>query len=375
MDFNENQVFDVLIIGGGIIGLSIARELKKNGVERVGILEKNHVCGAESSSAAAGMLAPQAETNQADDFFRFCSESRDLYPNFAAELLDETGIDVELDQTGTLYLAFDEDDLAELEKRFAWQTAADLPLEKLDEWDVAALEPNLSKFVAGALRFPLDWQVENLKIIAALTAANSADLFCANVSKLIFENGKVSGAETDSGKFYAPVVVVASGAWTSLIELPETFANAVKIAPVRGQIMSLNDDKNLLRHVVYSPRGYVVPRRDRRILIGATVENAGFENRTTSGGAASLLQNAFEIAPQFQTLSIEKIWSGLRPKSPDGLPLLGEFPANSGLFFATGHYRNGILLAPLTAKLIAARIAQNIDSPFLQIFNPNRFTI
>ncbi len=381
----HNRTADAIIIGGGIIGLSIARELKKNGVERVLLLEKNFACGTEASFAAAGMLAPQAETNKADAFFDLCRQSRDLYPNFAAELLEETGIDVELDQTGTLYLAFDEEDLEEIEQRFEWQRKADLPVEKLNEWDIAALEPNVSKLAVGGLRFPLDWQVENTKITEALgkllekneeggfQSINTADFLCGEVRSLIFENDKVSGVETELGRIYAGVVIIASGAWTSLIGFPESFAHTIKIMPVRGQMLSFADNDKLFRHVVYSPHGYIVPRRDNRVLIGATVENAGFENRTTGAGVASLLETAFEISPQFQNLSIKKIWSGLRPKSLDGLPLLGEFPENSGLYFATGHYRNGILLAPLTGKLIAEKIVNNVNSSFFKIFNPSRF--
>lgn len=368
------QEFDVIIIGGGIIGLSIARELKKNGVERVAILEKHPVCGKEASSAAAGMLAPQAEANRADDFFRLCQQSRDFYPQLAAELLEETGVDIELDQTGTLYLAFDEEDLEEIERRFEWQRAAGLPVEKLNEWDVAALEPNLSKFVAGALRFPLDWQVENARTGEALFKSAAPNcVFETQVQSLIFDNGKVSGVKTDRERILASTIIVASGAWASLIELPENIANAVRVAPVRGQILSFADDKKLFRHIIYSPRGYVVPRADNRILVGATVENAGFENRVTGAGVASLLKTAFEISPQLQNLTLSKTWAGLRPKTPDGLPLLGEFPENSNLYFATGHYRNGILLAPITGKLIAEKIVKAADSPFLKIFNPSRF--
>jgi glycine oxidase len=376
------QEFDVIIIGGGVIGLSIARELKKNGVERVAILEKNGVCGKEASSAAAGMLAPQAEADKADDFFRFCQESRDLYPQFAAELLEEKGIDIELDQTGTLYLAFDEEDLEEIERRFEWQQAAGLPVEKLDEWDIAAVEPNLSKFVVGALRFPLDWQVENKKIIDALVrrAKNEKqpEVVPAEIDDLLFNNGKVIGAKSFYREFFAPVVVIASGAWTSLINYSENVAESVKVTPIRGQMMTftspnLNYGEKLFQHVIYSPRGYIVPRRDKRILVGATVENVGFQFGVTGAGLASLLEIAFEISPQFRNLILKKTWAGLRPKTPDGLPLLGEYPENSGLYFATGHYRNGILLAPITGKLIAEKIAKGVDSPFLKIFNPSRF--
>jgi glycine oxidase len=376
MNLLQTGEFDAIIIGGGVIGLAIARELKKGGIGRIAVFEKNAACGLEASNAAAGMLAPQAEADCANDFFKFCSMSRDLYPNFAAELFDETGVDIELDRTGTLYLAFSEDDLAEIERRFAWQRAAGLPVEKLSDWEIFELEPNVSKLAVGALRFPLDWQVENRKLNEALIKSIGGNCFSsAQVASLIYENGKVTGVETASGEnFTAPFVIVASGAWTSLIDFPGNLADAASVAPVRGQMMSFADDARAFRHVVYSARGYVVPRRkSNRILVGATIENAGFENRATGAGLASLLQTAFEISPLFQKMSVGEIWSGLRPKSFDGLPLLGEFPENSNLYWATGHYRNGILLTPATAKLIAEEIRTGKKSEFLQPFNPVRF--
>lgn len=385
MSLAENQEFEVLIVGGGVIGLTIARELKKRGAERVCIVEKRAGCGLESSSAAAGMLAPQAEANADGVFFRFCYESRNLYPQFAAELSDETSVDIEFDQTGTIYLAFSEEDSEEIEKRFEWQSNADLPVEKLNEWEIAELEPNLSKFVVGGLRFPLDWQVKNTMLVAALakflppievanlSAKNSSGWVSATVESLIFENGKIAGVQTEQGALRAPVVILASGAWTSLLNLPSNFADFIKIAPVRGQMMSFRDNDKPIGHNVYTPRGYIVPRRGRQIMVGATVEHAGFDARTTGAGVSYLLETAFEIAPHLQNLSVNKFWAGLRPKSPDGLPLIGEFPADSNLYFATGHFRNGILLAPLTARIIADKIAKNIDSPFLKTFNPSRF--
>ena len=178
---------EVLIIGGGIIGLSLARELKCKGIERVSILEKNSMCGAEASSAAAGMLAPQAEANQDDEFFRFCQASRDLYPRFAQELFDESGVDIELDQTGTLYLAFTENDAEELEKRFEWQKNAGLEVEKLSAKEILEIEPNVSPNVLSGLRFPLDWQVENRKIIEAFNLQpNGAEVFKREVREFDF---------------------------------------------------------------------------------------------------------------------------------------------------------------------------------------------
>ncbi len=162
------QTTDILIIGGGVIGLALARELRRKGIQNIIILEKNRTCGMEASNAAAGMLAPQAETDKTDYFFDFCRESRDLYPNFAAELFDETGVNIELDQNGTLYAAFTEKDSAEIHRRFEWQKKAGLNVEFLSAEETRKAEPFVSPDVREALYFPNDWQVENRKLLAAL---------------------------------------------------------------------------------------------------------------------------------------------------------------------------------------------------------------
>jgi len=181
------------------------------------------------------------------------------------------------------------------------------------------------------------------------------------------------GVETDLGVLSAPIVVIASGAWTSLIEDKFNLLSDIKIKPMRGQMLAFNDNYKLFRHVIYSPRGYLVPRKNNRILVGATVEDVGFDSRTTGAGAASLLNTAFEIAPEFKNLSLKKTWAGLRPFAADGLPVLGAIPEIESLFIATAHYRNGILLAPKTAEILADKIVGNVESKYLEIFNPRRF--
>ena len=394
MRYRENQEFDVIIIGGGVIGLSIARELRQRGVERVAILEKNQSSGAEASHAAAGMLAPQSEADAADDFFRLCQQSRDLYPQFVRELFEQTQFDPELEQTGTLYAAFNEADLSEIERRFAWQKNADLPIEKLTAKEVLELEPSISPRVLGALRFPLDWQVNTHLLITSLNQnlegsavnkymqrnsldklrrRNGGEFVRREVRAVIPEdNGKFT-IKTDINDFSAHCVVIAAGAWSSQFEMPPEFKLKINVEPVRGQIISFRHHEKLFRHVVYYPRGYVVPRIYGDVLVGATVENAGFNQNPTGAGVYSLLETAFEISDKFRSLDFGKVRVGLRPRTPDGHPLLGEFPADSNLFWATGHYRNGILLAPITAKLMSDKIVDNADSPFLEIFKPSRF--
>ena len=382
---------EVLIIGGGVIGLSIARELSKKGVKKIEILEKNSVCGMEASDAAAGMLAPQPEADRADDFFHFCQASRDLYPDFARELFEETGVDIELDRTGTLYLAFTEKDAEELEKRFVWQKKTNLNVEKLSAREILKIEPNVSPDVLFGLRFPMDWQVENRRLVEALGKSlpkqkgsierpfNADGSLSGTAKKLLFEKNRVVGVETEHGEIFARVVIIASGAWTSLIKDEFNLLSSIKVKPIRGQMIAFKEDcasnnyVRLFRHVIYSSRGYVVPRKDYRILVGATVEDVGFENRTTGAGAAVLLNTAFEISPLFKNLSLKNSWSGLRPFAADGLPILGAFPDIENLFVATAHYRNGILLAPLTAKILANEVVGDSTSEYLKTFGLRRF--
>lgn len=381
MNLTKNS--DVLIIGGGIIGLSLARKLRQKGAAKVTILEKNAVCGMEASNAAGGMLAPQSEADRDDSFFRFSSESRDLYPQFAEELLSETGVDIELDRAGTLYLAFNEKDAAELGKRYLWQKAANLSIEKLSAKEILEIEPNISPDVLFGLRFTNDWQVENRKIIEALDlqlkkhdenqTGSNVQIINSEAVALIFENNRVTGAETNNGKFFAENIVVASGAWTSLIKDRFDLLSSVKIKPLRGQMIEFNEETNLFRHVVYTSRGYIVPRRNGRILVGATVEDAGFDCRVTLAGTDDLIEKAIEISPLFANLNLKNSWAGLRPFAPDGLPILGEFPGIENLYAATAHYRNGILLAPKTSEILADKITGGADSEYLKIFSPRRF--
>ncbi|MDQ3088385.1 MAG: glycine oxidase ThiO [Acidobacteriota bacterium] len=365
---------EVLIIGGGVIGLSTARQLHKKGVAKITILERGKL-GQEASHAAAGMLAPNAETEKRDDFFNLCNDSNKLYRTFAAELFDETGVDIELDQNGTLFLAFTEMDAAEIQRRFELQRKNGGQVEHLTASDIRKIEPFISPDVHEGLFFPNDWQVENRKLLEALQKyafLNKIEI-CENIEikNLLTESGKITGAETATKKFLAEKVVLATGAWTSLIKAKDFQLPQVK--PIRGQMLSFQTSKRLFQQVIYSPRGYIVPRMDGRILVGATVEDVGFDKSVTPDGIDFLLETAFEIAPSLVNLEWSEKWAGLRPRSADGLPILGAFPAIENLFIATAHYRNGILLAPLTAKILADKIVGNAESKYLELFSPRRF--
>ncbi len=368
---------EILIIGGGVIGLSTARELHKSGVKRITVLEKGR-CGEESSWAAAGMLGPQAEANEGGAFFDMTVTSREMFPQFTADLLSETGIDIELDRQGTLYLAFTDEGVAEVHKRLKWQLKAGLPVEYLSADEARRAEPFISTDVRGALFFSNDWQVENRKLLAALkryAALNGIEIReDSAVEQLIVEDDRVIGARTATDTFLAGDTILATGAWTSLIKLGDVDM-PLRVEPVRGQIVAFQTAKRLFGHVIYSRRGYIVPRADGRILAGSTSENVGFEKAETDTAANALRQMAAEIAPNLSSLAITDHWSGLRPFAMDGLPVLGAIAGIGNLTIATAHYRNGILLAPLTAKTVADKVVKNIEPPFLAAFSPDRFRL
>ena len=375
MNRKQVAIKEILIIGGGVIGLAAARELHKKGIRKITILERGAV-GKESSDAAAGMLAPHAEAEKPGDFYYFCRQSSELYPQFAAELLDETGVNIELDKSGTLYLAFNENDVREIRRRYEWQKNAGLAVERLSAEETRRAEAFVSPDVLESLFFPHDWQVENRKLVRALqkyAEINAVEIReNTEITELLSKNGKIVGAANANEKFFADKVILATGAWTSFIKTDTLLLPKMK--PIRGQMIAFQTAKRLFEKVIYSPRGYLVPRINGRILVGATVEDAGFDKNTTPDGVAFLRENALEIAPSLVNLEIAEKWAGLRPFAADGLPVLGSFPQVENLFLATAHYRNGILLAPLTAKILAAKVVENTDSDYLKVFSPQRFS-
>ncbi|HYY57271.1 MAG TPA: glycine oxidase ThiO [Pyrinomonadaceae bacterium] len=371
---------DAIIIGGGVIGLAVARALAGRGLGRVVLIERARL-GAEASHAAAGMLAAQAEASYgADALLRLACASRDLYPPLASALLEETGISIELERTGTLYLAFTEEDEAEIEERYGWQKRAGLNVEQLTIAEARRLEPAISPRARRALRFPLDAQVENRRLVAALAAAAERLgvrlITGTNALALRIERERVTGVETSRGRVSAPVVVVAGGAWSSFIEYRGAkHAGPVRVEPVRGQMLCFEANPRPLAHVVYSPRGYIVPRLDGRLLAGSTTERAGFDKSVTGGGIHTITGHAIEIAPLVGGLPLMDAWAGLRPRATaDELPVIGGSSETGGLYYATAHYRNGILLAPITGELVADEIASGTRPPLLKAFTPDRFT-
>jgi len=227
------------------------------------------------------------------------------------------------------------------------------------------------------LRFPNDWQVENRRLAEALVRANERLgvrlITECEVKALRAEDGRVTGVESSSGSISAPVVVLAAGAWTSLIQSTGTPLPKIDVEPVRGQMLCFETQPPISQHVLYSSWGYLVPRRDGRLLAGSTTEFVGFDKDVTIDGVSEIKAMALEIAPVLDDSPLVDSWSGLRPCAQDGLPVLGPHEEVEGLFYATAHYRNGILLAPITGELIADIVTGVPTSPLFAAFSPNRF--
>jgi glycine oxidase len=370
---------DVVVIGGGVIGCATAWRLAQAGVRTI-VVERGEL-GSEASTAAAGLLSPLAEAERADDFFRLCVASRALYPDFALELRETTGVDVEYRTEGTLYLSLSDDDDEELERRLAWQRAS-LPggsrIERLRLNDVLALEPLVSKKTRWALKFPDDNQIDNRRLMLALPAAARAAgvrfMTHTEVRSVSVEQNRVTGVMTTFGELKAPRVILAAGSWSSLITAGDGRSlPGLDVVPVRGQMVALEMPNPAVQHVIYSSGAYIVPRLSGYLIAGSTLERVGYDKRLTGGGLASVIERTVRMMPALSDAAIAESWAGLRPCTPDELPILGFDPQIEGLIYATGHYRNGILLAPITAQVIAELTIKGETSTDLAPFSIARF--
>lgn len=356
---------DVAIVGGGVIGLALARELSSRGAD-VLVVERGRT-GAEASWAAAGLLSAQSDATAPSPFFDLALESRDIYPDWTEALAQETGLDAGWRRTGVLRCGGEE-----LLERFRWQVDAGLPVERLDAAGVArASAGRAAPGIGHGLFFADDAVVNNRHLVNALRRSLEIRGVPVEegvaVTRFVIEGGVCRGLDTSSGSVACGRVVDAAGAWA---DLDPTLPFSIPIEPIRGQIVELADSVGLST-VLESEDVYLVPRSDGRVLVGATVERVGFKKEVTAAGVAGLLAAAMALAPSVGAASITDAWAGLRPGTPDGLPLLGESPVKS-LLLATGHFRNGILLAPITA-LVVADVLTGSGHRDLSAFSPERF--
>ncbi len=345
---------DVAVVGAGAIGCAVAWRLAREGLSVV-LVERVYP-GAETSSAAAGILAAQIEAEEDGAFFRFLWRSEQMYADFAGELRSASGMEIGYRACGALKVALDEADLAPLAVPFAWQRAEGLPVERLNGPAIRELEPSLSPEIRGGLLFPSAAQVDAQRLTPALwTACRRAGCRLARgeARRILARSGKVTGVEVAGRALAASAVVVASGSWSALV--PGAGLPTGSVRPVRGQMIRF-EGLPPVRRVVFGAGGYLVPRLDGHLLAGATMEEVGFDKSTTAEGVTRLGALARRLCPPLAGMPVSSSWAGLRPACPDGLPALGPLPAADGIFLAAGHLRNGILLTPATAEVIAAMV-------------------
>lgn len=360
-----------------MVGLGIAWRLA--GRASVAVFDRGKA-GAGASHAAAGMLAACCEAEPGEDaLVALGRQSQACWPGFADELARTSGVDVELRTEGTLVLALTADDQGELAHRLEFQRQKlDLPLEWLSAAATRAKEPHLAGKLAGAVFSPQDHQVDNRKLVQALRIAAEAAGVAIHenrpVKEIAVQGGRAAGIIFENGaKETADIVVLAAGAWSrGIAGLPPDRRPPVR--PVKGQMLALRMDPKapLLNHVLWAPGAYLVPRRDGRLIVGGTVEEKGFDETITAGGVMALLDAAWRAVPAIEELPIDEIWVGHRPGSRDDAPILGPGPLE-GLFYATGHHRNGILLTPITADAMARLVLDGITHQAIKPFGLERF--
>jgi glycine oxidase len=370
---------DVVIVGGGVIGCSIAYYLSLAGA-KVTVVERNRLA-AGASGVAAGMLAPQVEAPFADDFFELALLGRSLHAPLAVELMDDVQMDVEFRKTGILRVARTEAERADMNRQFRWQSARGLVAEWVEPDDLSRSEPLLSgvagRLLAGGLWLGDECQVRAPRLVQALAmaAGRRGARFVEGIPVvgLQVRGGRATGVLTPAATVEADAVVLAAGVWSP--DLARTVGLEVPVAPVKGQILSVRSsiDKTP-RVVIWSGECYLVPRPDGEIVLGATEEEGNYDPRPTLAGLNRLTEAALEVVPAAAGFVVEGAWAGLRPAAPDRYPIVGWAPFIKGLFLATAHYRNGVLLGPLTGRLVADHLLSGTSLGELARFGPERFS-
>jgi glycine oxidase len=368
---------DVLIIGGGIIGASIAFRLAQARL-KVTVVDRAEP-GSEASTAAAGMLAPQGEMVKPKEFSDFCFASRDLYPRFVAEIEELSGEQVGYRRDGSLLVALNEHQESELRELHHAQTRQGLPAEAWESAEVQRRIPGLAPDLRWGLFVPGDHRVDNERLMRALVKS------CKRlgvqfetgqaVAKFNLREGHVESVETASAergttaKFSTGSYILSAGCWSG--ELAAPLGLKLPLRPCRGHMLEL-DAPAELPLVVRAGLHYLVPRAERRVLAGTTAEYAGFDKAVTAEGLRSVLEGAIRLAPRVKDFRFRRAWAGFRPDTTDHLPILGH-GAIENLILATGHFRNGILLAPVTAQVISELLLTGTTSHSLNLYSPARF--
>jgi glycine oxidase len=352
--------YDVVIVGGGVIGLSCAWRAALRGA-RVAVVERSQP-PAGATRVAAGMLAPVGELAFGEpELLKMTVAAAELYPDFVAELEAASDISTGYRRDGALHVALDRDEAAELRRVHELQRSLGLSAEWLPPRRCRELEPGLTPSFNGGVHAPEEGSVDPRALVAALLAALEAAgvelLTGVGVEAALLDGERIVGVRTEAGEeLCGAAVVLATGAWSARAEwLPEPARPSVR--PVKGQILELRTREGIApcRRIVASERVYLVPRPDGRLVVGATVEEQGFDTAVTAGGVHELLREAYRLLPEVAEMELVEATAGLRPGTPDNLPLVGV-SGTDGLLWACGHYRNGILLAPLAASMLVDQL-------------------
>ncbi|MCY4404260.1 MAG: glycine oxidase ThiO [Candidatus Poribacteria bacterium] len=372
----------IIIIGGGVIGLGIGWQLAKAGAS-VSLFERDKV-GRAASWAAAGMLAPLAEAHTEEtELLGLGVKSLSLYPQWVKELEADAQMCIDYRVDGTLIVGLEPDDTHQLRHLYTAQQQLDLDVNWLTGREAREIEPTLSPRITAAIHCASDHQVDNRLMLGALQRAyiSCGGMLQENssVEGIVIEKGTVTGILTEEGSQKCDVVVLAAGCWSTQIKgIPESARPPIR--PVKGQMLALQmeegvDVKTVIRTVraKYPTSVYLVPRTDGRLIIGATNEEMGFDTRLTAGGIFELLRGAWEAVPGIYEFPVLETWAGLRPGSRDNAPILGKNEVEN-LIYATGHYRNGILLTPITAYEISKLVMTGETSKTITPFQLNRFS-
>jgi glycine oxidase len=362
---SEQSSPDIVVLGAGLAGLGVAWRAAQRGAAVV-IVDRGTV-GSGASHVAAGMLAPVAEADAGETaLLALGIDSARRWPAFARELREATGIDPQYRELGTLVIARDRDDAEALVRESDLREALGAPVRRILGSQARRLEPALAPTVRSALHAPDDHAVDPRATILALAAAARAHGVVIReetpVTALEVDAGRVQGVQLAGGeRLVAPTVVLAAGAWSGSLPGGLPSGVHVPVRPVKGQLLRLRPmragEPPLLTCVVRFGGGYLVPRADGSVILGATMEERGFDTQVTALGLHELLRDMHEVVPGVLELAVDEALAGLRPATPDNAPLLGAHPAVTGLHLATGHHRNGVLLAPVTADLVAAGLA------------------
>ncbi len=355
----KKQSYDAIIAGAGVIGLACAWRAARDGAA-VALVDRGRPAAA-ATRVAAGMLAPVGELDFGEGrLLEMTTASAELYPDFVEELERATGLEVGYARCGGLHVALDRDEAAELERTQELQRSLGFATERLSPRECRRLEPGLTPSLHGGIHVPGDAVVDPRSLAEALLAAALAEgvelIAGSEIERGLISGGRIEGVVTGSGELRAGAVVLATGAWSG--QAPWLPAEArPPVRPVKGQALELaGAAEPLCGRIVASERVYLVPRNDGRLIVGATMEEQGFDTRVTAGGVHELLREAYRLLPEIAELELRDAAAGLRPGTADNLPIIGP-GALDGLVLATGHHRNGVLLAPLTAERVARLLA------------------